>query len=52
MLQKLGRNLNSFKRKILLMPNRPQCGWPGMANVGCTTTCNTWINMDPTGWYA
>ena len=51
-LQKLGKNLGWYKRKILILPNRQQCGWPGMASIGCAYGCNTWINMDPTGWWA
>ncbi|KAG2423672.1 hypothetical protein HYH02_015287 [Chlamydomonas schloesseri] len=38
-----------YKRKVLFLPNRQACDWPGMASVGCDTSCNTWINqMSPT----
>ncbi|KAG2492257.1 hypothetical protein HYH03_009498 [Edaphochlamys debaryana] len=34
-----------YKRKTLFMAQRDNCGWPGMASIGCATTCNTWINQ-------
>lgn len=43
-----GVNLSKYKRRIMMLPSRPACPWGGLASVGCTTSCNTWINTSPT----
>ena len=40
----MGIQLNKYKRRILMMPRRSSCPWSGLASVGCTSSCNTWIN--------
>lgn len=42
-------DISKYKRRILILPFRSVCPWAGLASVGCTTTCNTWINSDPKG---
>lgn len=40
-----GFAVEKYKRKILLLPTRPKCPWSGLASVGCSSSCNTWINL-------
>lgn len=45
--KKMGIDISKYKRRIMILPNRPKCPWAGLASVGCTSSCNTWINMAP-----
>lgn len=44
-VKKMGINISKYKRRIMILPYRPKCPWSGLASVGCTSSCNTWINM-------
>lgn len=37
-------NISKYKRRVLILPFMPKCPWSGLASVGCTSSCNTWIN--------
>lgn len=46
-VKKMGIDISKYKRRIMILPNRPKCPWSGLASVGCTSSCSTWINMAP-----
>lgn len=37
-------NIAKYKRRVLILPMMTKCPWAGLASVGCTSSCNTWIN--------
>lgn len=41
-------DISKYKRRILILPFRKKCPWAGLASVGCTSSCMTWINNSPT----
>jgi hypothetical protein len=46
-VKRSGVDITKYKRRILILPHRSKCPWSGLASIGCTTSCNTWINMAP-----
>jgi len=44
--QQAGIDLNLYQHRVFVLPRYsdiPGCGWQGLANVGCTSFCRTWI---------
>ena len=44
--QAAGVNLSLYQHKVYVLPpygQLPDCGWAGIANVGCATVCRAWI---------
>ena len=44
--QAAGANLSLYQHRIYVLPpysQLPDCGWAGLANVGCGTYCRSWI---------
>lgn len=44
--QAAGVDLSLYQHRIYVLPpysQLPDCGWAGVANVGCATTCRAWI---------
>ena len=44
--QAAGVNLSLYQHKVYVLPpwtELPDCGWGGVANVGCATVCRAWI---------
>lgn len=44
--QAAGVDLSLYQHKIYVLPpygQLPDCGWAGVANVGCATVCRAWI---------
>ncbi|STX29021.1 Gametolysin peptidase M11 [Legionella beliardensis] len=38
-----GVNLSLYKHHMFVIPQDVNCNWGGLGNLGCGTTCNTWI---------
>jgi hypothetical protein len=41
--QALGIDLELYQHRIYVMPNWISCSWAGSANLGCGTSCRSWI---------
>ncbi len=44
-----GYNLTKYPRRILMLPTLSSCGWAGLASVGCSGSCYTWMNVSVWG---
>lgn len=38
-----GVNLGLYQHRVYVVPNATDCGWAGLANVGCGSACRAWI---------
>ncbi len=36
--------MSNYQHKIYVLPNLSSCGWAGLGNVGCSSSCSAWIN--------
>lgn len=41
-----GVDLSLYRHFMFILPQTTACPWGGLGNIGCVTTCNTWI----VGW--
>ncbi len=44
-----GYNLTQYPRRILMLPTLTSCGWAGLASVGCSGSCSSWMNVRGVG---
>lgn len=42
-VRQAGINTSLYKHRMFVIPKNASCSWAGLGNVGCSTTCNTWI---------
>lgn len=50
--QAAGIHLSDYRHRIFVLPRHndlPQCGWGGIANVGCGSYCRAWIAEGESG---
>jgi len=51
-LTNLGIDLSQYQHRVYVLPHHtrlPNCGWVGVANVGCGTYCRVWIAQPADG---
>ena len=42
--KKAGHDLRKYPRRLMMLPELSACPWAGLADVGCGSSCYTWIN--------